>query len=379
MLRHSLAVTTIAVVQFLPLSSRANAETIQCGAGDVQCLISAINQANVDPHNTTIHLAGGIYALTSLNNVANGPNGLPTITSPVTVEAGKDGATLARVEGAPGFRILRVGGSGRLTLEGITLAGGDATTFVPGDLLTISGGAILNAGGVVTASNTVFDGNSSEEFGGAIFSNNGNLSIDNSTFSGNVSSFGGGLSIRGGSVKITRTTFDNNYAPGAAGGVWTENATTYISQSRFEENGGGHAVGGVLVRGGTASINESTFKRNVSDPAGALWADSQALVTVLNSAFVENRGAGGGSGILNAANVNVINTTFARNVGGSISFLGIAILNVGTMTLINTTFAENTTYGGNGPGTQPASVISSGPTATTALQNTILVHNTQDL
>ena len=45
--------------------STAVAETIDCGSGDVQCLIAAINQANANPNKTTIRLAGGTYLLTS--------------------------------------------------------------------------------------------------------------------------------------------------------------------------------------------------------------------------------------------------------------------------------------------------------------------------
>ena len=132
----------------------AVAETIDCASGDVQCLIAAILQANGDPRKTTIRLAGGTYQLTSIDNetAEDGANGLPSIVSPVTIKAASvNGATIEGVAEtlAFRFRLLHVGPTGQLTLDGITLTRGIATS-IP----STYGGALLNAGGIVTIVNS---------------------------------------------------------------------------------------------------------------------------------------------------------------------------------------------------------------------------------
>jgi hypothetical protein len=85
--------------------------TFTCAAGDVQCLIIAINQANTNlqPENT-IHLEAGTYTLTNIDNNADGPNGLPSITSTLTIDvAAHKTATITRPANALFFRLLHRG------------------------------------------------------------------------------------------------------------------------------------------------------------------------------------------------------------------------------------------------------------------------------
>jgi len=78
--------------------------------GDVSGLISAIDAANANPDPDTICLAdGSTYTLTSINNTTSGANGLPPITTDITLVG--NGATLARERGiipvTLGQRVLR--------------------------------------------------------------------------------------------------------------------------------------------------------------------------------------------------------------------------------------------------------------------------------
>src|SRR5215471_14375135 len=63
----------------------AQAENFQCSGGDVACLIAAINEANANGQQNTIRLEAGIYTLTGVDNTTDGPNGLPSISSSLTV------------------------------------------------------------------------------------------------------------------------------------------------------------------------------------------------------------------------------------------------------------------------------------------------------
>ena len=57
----------------LPLSVQA--ETFRCRAGDVPCLIAAINAANANGEANTIRLAAGTYTLTAPDNPGKWPAG----------------------------------------------------------------------------------------------------------------------------------------------------------------------------------------------------------------------------------------------------------------------------------------------------------------
>jgi len=349
------------MIQPLALVQFAEAKTFDCDAGNVQCLVSAISQANADPHQkTTIRLAGGTYALTEVDNDTDGPNGLPSIVSDVTIKGGQDGAILTRLAGALGFRILHVGASGHLTLQGVTITN-------PFDFASLSDPAsgLFNDGGVVTVVDSSFIDNSIGDVG-ALYNNDGVVKIIDSAFVGNFGSGSAGVASAGGVVDILRTVFENNDGLGA-GAVLSVDGDLRIAASHFSGNHG-HLGGVVRVSGGTASIIQTTFAGNAGDPSGGILVEDQGAVTVRDSAFVENAGTGGTAIFNNGGTTGVINTTFAQNVT---AFFGDgAVLNVtGTVTLINSTFAENISQGGI------ASAVASFSGATTLLQNTIVVHN----
>ena len=114
----------------LVLSAPTYASTFTCSSGDVACLIAAINTANTngEPENT-IRLSPGTYTLTAVDNDTQGPNGLPSVTSTLTIRADVDGSEVmvVRAATAPGFRFLHAGSGAVLTVHGITLSGGDLT------------------------------------------------------------------------------------------------------------------------------------------------------------------------------------------------------------------------------------------------------------
>jgi hypothetical protein len=110
--------------------SPGQAKTFHCGAGEVQCLIDALHEANANGQKNTIRLAAGTYPLTAVHNDTDGPNGLPSIAGEIILQgAGAAATRLERVftgsftcsgEPEPAFRILHVASTGVLTLEGLT-------------------------------------------------------------------------------------------------------------------------------------------------------------------------------------------------------------------------------------------------------------------
>jgi hypothetical protein len=97
------------------------AKTFRCRAGDVRCLMDAINEANANRQKNTIRLAAGTYLLTTVDNTTEGPNGLPSITSTLTITGAEaDTTIIERQASAPPFRLLHVAATGSLTLNGLT-------------------------------------------------------------------------------------------------------------------------------------------------------------------------------------------------------------------------------------------------------------------
>lgn len=189
--------------------------------GDVVGLIQALDQADgiITGNPITITLApGSTYALTTPDNYYYGPNGLPAITSNITING--NGATIERVGSTP-FRIFFVSGpndpnglpAGQLTLENLTVEGGLAqggnggAGNVGGGGGAGLGGAILNEGslslnGVTLTQNAAQGGDGGQGgalflgggggagLGGAVFNMFGHLSVTNSTLAAN-SALGG--------------------------------------------------------------------------------------------------------------------------------------------------------------------------------------------
>src|SRR5262245_48642030 len=119
-------VTAVAALGLaLVLPPEVQAKTFHCGAGDVPCLIEAINAANANGTKNTIRLEAGTYTLTAVDNNTDGPNGLPSVTSPLTIQGdGADATILERAAVAPQVRLVHVAASGQLALSQLTLRGG---------------------------------------------------------------------------------------------------------------------------------------------------------------------------------------------------------------------------------------------------------------
>jgi hypothetical protein len=154
-----------------------------CVVGDVACLIDAINTANANGEANTITLEADTYTLTAVDNITVGPNGLPAITSTLTIQgAGIDTTILERQASAPSFFLIHVAATGTLTLEGLTLRGGH--------------GGLLNHGGTVAIAHTLFTGNTSP-FGGGLYNDvGGTVDIAHALFIGNSTGspgIGGGV------------------------------------------------------------------------------------------------------------------------------------------------------------------------------------------
>ena len=355
------AVAALGLALALPLSVQA--KTFRCSAGDVACLIDAINAANANGEANTLRLAAGTYTLTAADNGPPGAaNGLPVITSPLTITGrGADTTIIERDASAEAFRILEVAPAGTLTLKRLTLRRGNVS-------FGRDGGGILNEGTLTLVRTTVIDnGNPNTlDSGGGIF-NSGTLTLLHSAVISNRAFSDAGIATNGGTVTIAHSTIERNLGFSGPSGLGPPPSRA-ISPKRVPGivNGAllGISGGGI---GGTVIITESAITHNAVDlgAAGITNAGNGTMV-ITNTTIAANFGTGigrDGGGIRNSSGTLLLtNSTLADNLAvrgsGGISQTG------GTVLLLNTLLAQNslddpTSGGGPTAGPDCAGVITS--------------------
>ncbi|MGQ0620779.1 MAG: hypothetical protein ACT4QA_12800 [Panacagrimonas sp.] len=158
---------------FLP-AAPALAATITVANGGCT-LIDAITAANSNSatgsrtagngDDTIVLPEDSTQTLTVANNILDGVNGLPSITSAITIQG--NGSTITRQAGSPRFRIFHVASVGNLTLQETAVTGGFASDLLDANYYVVAGkgGAIYNLG-TLTLSNSTLQSNSATNGGG---------------------------------------------------------------------------------------------------------------------------------------------------------------------------------------------------------------------
>ena len=325
MKKLALTVTLLALWAIEPV----HAAEFFCPSGDVTCLIAAINNANGMPGAHVINLEPGSYTLQVVDNITDGPNGLPSIKRSILIQAtAEDLPTVIERDlnlNAPQFpfgtqfRIFHVSVAGELELEGVTVQRG--SLIVP----PLGGNAIFNRG-VTTLRDSIVTDNIGEE--GAIL-NIGTLNVLRTVIADN--GFGheaGGINnAAGGNVVVENSTIAHNAAIGA-GGILNRGSLVVRNSAIIFNSTDCCQPGGGILNVGSLEIVNSTIAKNVagqfSSGGGGIF-NSGGLVSITNSTVRENRIAGppstGGGGIQNQGGIfRIQNTIVASNLSGSVGF-----------------------------------------------------------
>lgn len=232
---------------------------------------------------------------------------------------------------------------GTLTLQNTTVRNNTAAE---------NGGGIW-ASGVTTINNSVIANNSAFTGGGLIsFGGVGGIfRINNTTFSGNVVSESGGAILNGNDdVQIFGSTFINNTVQDSGGGgaIFNVGGTIDITASVFEGNRAlGTAIGGAVVNVQLGEINMygSIVRNNSTLTNGGGLVSGLATFNVFDSLITGNSANGGGGIYGLPSNVTptfaVHRSTISNNTA---SFLGGGALFEGNQT---TSFFYNSTFTGN--------------------------------
>jgi hypothetical protein len=327
------AVGMLLGIAAVPMSAHAQDTIVAC---NTPALIKAINDANATPAPDTLSLAPG--CLYSLMTADNDLNGLPVITTPITI-AGNN-STIARTITAPQFRIFDVGApNGNLTLNNLTVTKGDAAIS--------NGGGILvdNGRGLTLNSSRVTDNKAGP--GGGIFSS-GTVTLNSSTLSGNFADASGGgiIATDGTTTTVNNSRITHNEATDSGGGVVANGSVTFGSNSLVANNTAASAGGGIFVGGltaGTTALNNAAVTDNTANgtgPAGGgIFVFSGKTLNVSSSHIDRNHAPHGqGAGLANEATATLRGSTVNNNIAGAPPG---GIGNNGTVTLIATTVTGN--------------------------------------
>jgi len=338
----TLALTTSVLSLGVARSASASVLSVACNAS---ALVAAIHSANTNGAANTLVLATDCtYRLRAIDNDHRGPNGLPVITSAMTIVGNGTVIKRSRNPATPPFRLFFVDTTGELTLQDLTIRNGQASAGSPGlrgpdpvlcqGTTGRKGGGIFNLG-TLTLTNSALRGNRAgaggngakvcdspncDELagchggiggaGGGIF-NRGVLTVTNSALTDNVSGRGGfgargensshgspgadagagGAIFNAGTLRLTNTTLSNNR--GGTGGN--------ESQDGYDGGMGGH--GGGIANGGTATVVNSTIHGNMGGFGGdADCGDGGAMGT-----------GGSGGGVANWGSLTIRSSTITDN------------------------------------------------------------------
>jgi len=322
----SAAVVVGALVAFAGLPAgvaRAGTDvTVPCsGPGEGAAgLVAAVKAANAAGGGTISLAPRCTYTLTAADNNSFGGNGLPVITTPITIAGAH--ATIAR-HSAQHFRIFEVDGpGGSLAASALTITGGD----VGGP-----GGGVFNNAGTLRLNASVVSGNASEggmmSAGGGIASGTigtgplGTLVLNASEVTGNTTSGdAGGILNHAGTAVLNGSRVDHNTS-GSGGGIASgpgnpdspvTGSSLTLNGSRVDHNeaaeGGPEAAAGGLVNGGTAVLRGSSVDHNSAAGGTGAGIFNHGTMTITGSQITGNTAptdsagnAGTGGGI---ANVN---------------------------------------------------------------------------
>jgi hypothetical protein len=264
-------------------------------------LIADLNAANRAGGSNAITLAPNVtFDLTVVNNTTDGATGLPVIAGKDNLTIiGQGGDIIQRDPAAPAFRLLDVGKGASLTLQNLTLQGGDAF----GSGVSAEGGGIYNQGLLILNGATI---QNNVAQGGSLVTQ---VTHKNSSAANGPSAAGGGIYSSGTLTLEGGTIVQGNKAIGGQG--WVPGGRS----GAVGVNGGNGSGGGLYVASGTATLESGTLVQGNIAVGGS------------GESALGGHGGNGGNGF-----------------GGGLYVAG------GTVTLTSTTLSSNYTQGGAGGG-----------------------------
>jgi predicted outer membrane repeat protein len=297
-------------------------------------LLEAITAANTDKAvdqcvkgngADTINLpANSTFVLSKIDNnsVNDGANGLPTVTSNITIE-GQD-SRIERSNSAPAFRVFHIASGAELKLLNTTITGGVTGN---GDYYVANGAGIFSRG-MLTLENCVVSENKATGLGaggdktaggGGIFSIHSSLNLKNSRVTNNESQYGGGVFLQTASATVTNSDISDNSSTQGGGIGARELSTMTLTDSSFSGNSAKTSGGGIYAGyGSILTMARSTVSGNTSGRGGGLSL-YKTNGTLSNLTISDNSASSLGGGIdMLTSTVSLTHITIADNTASDL-------------------------------------------------------------
>jgi hypothetical protein len=335
--------------------------------GGTVTLRDALNAARNTGGTATINLQDATYTLNAIDNYWYGPDGLPAISSPMTLEG--NGATIARdtvaADQTPAFRLFYVSGgldglpAGNLTLHNLTLEGGLAqggdSNYGGGG--AGMGGAIFTQGtltlnDVTVTGNTAQGGSSGDSSagngGGGMGSSSDLSTNDGGGFGGPLGGpYGGKGNSAGGGGGFSADAAGVNGA-GQSGLGGPGGGTGGDGGGGNGGGGGDFGSGGVVVGHGFNDAGVGGFGGGGGGGGGSFGDGGGGGVGGGGGKSGGGGFGGGGGGAFHGGGGGFGGGGGSPSFGGGGAGMGGAIFNhQGTLLIVNSTLTANTAQGGN--------------------------------
>jgi len=254
----------------------------------------------------TIILPGSTYSITDTFNLTDGKNGLPSITSTMTINGNMSDV---KRSSSDDFRIFHVGSNGNLTLYRLIIYNGKAS----------NGGGIFNLG-VAKLTNCTIANNSANDGGGGIYNKSGQVTVTASTISGNSSTGGGG------GIYSTDT-----------------NAIVTLTNSTLSGNTATFSGGGFKNISGTLTIINNTIVNNsvTNGNGGGIKNNSLAVATIKNTIIAGNNASSAGPDVHGDFISNNFNLVGFINISDTTGFTSTDKIGITATAVLSTTLANN--------------------------------------
>lgn len=372
-------VTVISFSAGIGISGRVSAATfvvtsptdaVDSQPGDALCATSqgictlraAIQESNVLPGQDLIMLPAGTYQLlvSGLREDQAAQGDLDLRDDTVIMGENSQNTTIDAGQADRVFDIFKVENRTiTVSLTGLTIRAGQV------EYTNADGGCIFNEGNL-TIQNMVLTNcraSAADGSGGAIFNAGGRLTLTDTLLTNNYAATGGAITSTG-FVDAVRSTIRQNSAI-QGGGLFLQGGEAYLNevdvdQNRSSRHGAGihlgnHGVGNVAV---SATILNSRITNNQmeasqiagqSDPQGAgIFVIAQSDLYIENSIIHSNRGADqcfvcrvSGGGIYNENGIVVLNKVTVSDNHAALWGGGIYNFIEGTLSIVGSTISDN--------------------------------------
>ncbi|MFF4583707.1 hypothetical protein ACFY15_35940 [Streptomyces sp. NPDC001373] len=248
----------------------------------VPCNVPALRNAIIASNASGADLSLARNCTYTITDAYSGDDGLPQVTGTYTING--VGVTIRRSSSAE-FRILHVGPTGRLTLNHVTLTGGQTEA--------VAGGGIYNQGSLSMTQVTVRDTRTQYGFGGALY-NEGTLSMQRGALTNNTGYLGGGILNCGTSATLNNVTVSGNSAENGGGLNNNCQSSMALNATRVQNNNS--PEGGGIINWATLEATGTRITSNTGWFGGGIQA-ARGPVTLTDSRVTDNTASYVGGGI----------------------------------------------------------------------------------